>query len=215
VLRGASESEIRRMHLAAPRISYDLAAQRGEVPSAGRLLLQDTMPESPQREGGSMFGKSRGATAFQWEKDLVMDLAGEKITMSGDVLIVHQEPDSKEPTGRMQAARVQIDLFSAPAAPGTGSDAKSDPSMLGPSELRIKDLLADGGVRLSLPQLQLDAAEVAYDAVDELLTARGSDREPVEVFSGPGVSRGSFQEVVWNARTDQIEMRQVRAQVRR
>jgi lipopolysaccharide assembly outer membrane protein LptD (OstA) len=103
------------------------------------------------------------------------------------------------------------DASARKADTGAPSDA-----LFGPSELHLRSLSASGDIRLSAPQIQIEAQDVAYDAQAELLTARGNERQPVELYNESGVSRGSFQEVVWDVRAEQIHrMREARGQVRR
>jgi hypothetical protein len=220
VLSGDDPAEIRRMHLFASDIRYDVPSRRAEAPGNGRLLMQDTRRRPndavASAEGGAnqqLLSGFRGATAFQWDRGLVLDQSTNQMTMSGSVLIVHQDDANAAQSFRLQANQVVAGFLSdnPPATRPTGELAA-----MGPSNMRLKSLSADGDIMLSLGQIQLEAQTATYDAISELLTARGGDNRPVELFNDQGISRGSFQEIVWNARTEQIErMRQVQAQVRR
>jgi lipopolysaccharide export system protein LptA len=215
-LDGQRAGELRRIHLLAPEVRYDVESKRAEVPSAGRLLVQDTLPPRDDAQAGNrMLGNFRGATAFQWARDLVFDQAENRMTMSGDVLIVHEDPARTDQTFRLEAAQVRADMIDdAPARKADTGDAPR--ALFGPSELHLRSLSATGDIRLAAPQIQIEAQDVTYDAQRELLTARGSERQPVELYNESGLSRGAFQEVVWDARAEQIQrMREVRGQVRR
>ena len=215
-LDGQRDGELRRIHLLAPEVRYDVEAKRAEVPVSGRMLVQDTLPVRDAETGNRMLGNFRGATAFQWAKDLVFDQAENRMTMSGNVLIVHEDPARDDQSFRLEAAQVRAEMIDD--APARKADTRADATdaLFGPSELHLRSLSASGDIRLTAPQIQIEAQDVTYDAAAELLTARGSERQPVELYNASGVSRGSFQEVVWDARAEQIQrMREVRAQVRR
>lgn len=215
VLNGADDSQIRRVHLLAPELRYDLENRRAEVPCPGRMLVQDTR-QAVAAQSNRLLSDFRGATAFQWEKELIFDQSADQMTMSGSVLIVHQDQYKTSQSFRLEAAQVIADLLPNAERPATRPAGASGGGVFGPSELKLRSLSADGDIRLTASQIELDAQSVTYDALRDLLTARGSDRVPVELYNDQGLSRGSFQEVVWNTKTEQIErMRQVQAQMRR
>ncbi len=216
VLDGSDESQVRRMHLLAPEVRYHLDTRRAEVPSAGRMLVQDTRDRDASSESQDQpLGDFRGATAFQWSKDLVLDQSANQMTMAGSVLIVHQNQSNSTQSFRLEAQQVVADLLPAERPATTAPSDAGAVALLGPSDVRLKSLTAEGDIRMFASQVQVEANSVFYDALRNLLTARGRDRMPVQVYNDEGVSRGSFAEIVWNTRTEQIErMRQVQVQVR-
>jgi hypothetical protein len=57
---------------------------------------------------------------------------------------------------------------------------------------------------------------ISYDPIQELITARGSDRVPVRVYDPTGESAGSFVEIGWETRTQRIKhVKNVQAVIRR
>ncbi|HEX8343060.1 MAG TPA: hypothetical protein VF624_19310, partial [Tepidisphaeraceae bacterium] len=65
-------------------------------------------------------------------------------------------------------------------------------------------------------QLRMTANDASYDPARNLITARGTGQQPVELTDVGGTSSGSFDEVVWNLQTNRPEqLKNVRGAVRR
>ncbi|HEY7087199.1 MAG TPA: hypothetical protein VH518_03860 [Tepidisphaeraceae bacterium] len=229
---------LRRTNLFAPILTVDGETQQMTVPAAGRMLYQDlratTRPTSaPSSEPAvataagttgatttatiSPLGDMSGATAFRWDKQLNFDQKSMRAEMTGNVVIVHDDEKQKSEPYRLNAEKVSAD-FEREADKSDASSQKHDPSADGfmplSSSSKVKQLTAEGDVRFVSKQVEFNAGMVTFDPAQELLTAHGTERVPVEVSKG--LSIGSFQEVSWNTRTQQIKHIQgVQASIRR
>jgi hypothetical protein len=139
--------------------------------------------------------------------------------MLGDVVIVHESRDGAGEPFRLEAQRVAADFrtspTTAPATAPTTRPARSDELLAMPSDLELKLVTADGGARFISRQVRFDASEMTFDPATETLTARGTEARPMLLYDNEGVSTGTVQEASWNTRTQQITVKDMRAQIRR
>jgi lipopolysaccharide export system protein LptA len=212
ILADAGGGLLRRMHLFAPRIVVDAESQTMVVPSAGRLLYEDLRPTTqPTTAPASPLGNFSGATAFQWSKQLHVDQKANRARMIGEVVIVHQEAAGTSEPFRLDADQVTADFELDP-------NAEEKPDNLTPStsSMNIKMVTAEGQVHFTSRQIQFDADQISFDPVQELITARGSERVPVRVYDSNGASGGSFVEIGWETRTQRVKhVKNVQAVIRR
>jgi hypothetical protein len=215
VLADANGLPLRRLHLFAPVVKVDAETKLVTVPSAGRMLYEDrrstTQPSTaPTTAASAPLGDLSGATAFQWAKQLTYDQNINRAEMLGDVLIVHQETSGGGEPFRLEAQKVAADL--------EPPSKEKDKSTTKPTESgqKIKMLRASDGVHFVSSNIQFDADQVTFDPNAELLIACGSDRAPVQVYDEKGMSGGTFEEICWSTRTQQIvRLHKVQAQIRR
>jgi hypothetical protein len=212
VLNDANGQVLRRTHLFAPEVIYDQPLQALTIPHAGRMLYEDRReaPAGEQPQPGD-FENMRGATAFQWSRELIYNDVSLRAVMTGDVLVVHQASD-KSASYRLTSESVSAEFDRAEVASTRPTGETISPIS---SSLRLSRVTADGNVRFVSEGLQFEASTVTYDPVNDLLVARGRDRVPAVLLDEQGVSKGTFSELTYNLRTEQIAMKDFRAQVRR
>ncbi len=191
---------LRRIHLFAPSITVnagkDGAMGPVTIPSAGRMLYEDRRASagSTQPDEASI----RGAVAIEWAKSMSYDPAAEQVVLDGDVVIVHQAPE--ESPVRMLTQRLIAEL---------DTDAKSE-------NQQLKMVRAEGGASFTSSQIRFDAQTASYDPGSHRIIARGTERQPLEVFDENGVSSGAIEEVWWDVRNNRPErMKNVTGAVRR
>jgi hypothetical protein len=223
VLNDPQGKLLRRIHVLGDELWFEPAARKLSLPGPGRMLFDDRRPRdeasasSTQPSTGptaEMLARGfSGATAFKWDEGLAFDENSGVATMSGNVLIVHQ--DRFDPrfnfhmTCRTVSAELAKDPATRPSEPAAATGAL-------PSAAQLRSVAASGGVNFKSQQIELDAGEVQFDPNTGRLTARGTSRQPVQVFGGGNISRGTFQELVFNTRTDEIErVREFRGILRR
>lgn len=182
------------------------------VPSAGRMGISDHRrpPKQPQL-GSADEGGARGDTAFQWTDPkpgagapparLIYSEADHRADITGDVLIVHQDEDKKQPPVRLNARRVTA--FFEPAAKrqsvrGTSKqNASSDES----SQMQLRSLRALGPlVVVRRDADQMTARQVDYDPRRHLMIATGTDRNSV-VFDSAGTAQVLADRIEWDTIT--------------
>ena len=182
------------------------------VPTAGRMGISDhrRQPKQPLTAGADE-GGARGDTAFQWTDlkpgagsppaRLVYSEADHRADITGDVLVVHQDEDKKQPPVRLNAQRVTA--FFEPtskrqSATGTRrQNASSDES----SQMQLRSLRAIGPmVVVRRDADQMTAREVDYDPRRHLLIATGAGRNSV-VFDSAGAAQVLADRIVWDTIT--------------
>ncbi len=162
---------LRQSELKAELMRYVLAStQPGAkgtfiVPGPGQMLVRDHRPPAaaappstrpgqggkapaapPAQANAGDPGSSRGATAFKWSRQLTYDEATNTAVFTGDVLIVHQDDDSKEEPARLRADQVvavfepRPNLAAKPVVNQPG--AAPQPA----SQLQLKSMTATGNV---------------------------------------------------------------------
>lgn len=197
VLTGPGGEVLRRMHLFAPVARAEQGVKRFVVPAAGRMLYED---HRPAQQGASLLGEMSGATAFQWDHRFSFEQGNGEAEMTGGVVIAHE--GGGEPF-RLEAGRV-LAKFTEASQPATQ-----------PADVKLTQLVADGGVRFLSRQIHFDADHMSFDAAEGLLTASGSLISPVQIYDPNGLSIGTVRQAWWNTRTDQIGAREIQAMIRK
>ncbi|MBC8107845.1 MAG: hypothetical protein H7Z14_14750 [Anaerolineae bacterium] len=207
-------SLLRRLHLFAATFQYEPESKRMIVPVPGRMLYEDqrgatTKPADVKTNNRAPGDKLnlRGATAFEWQKELIYDDAARQATMSGDVDVVHRGA-ADSTSYRMRAQRIVANLM--PAEDGAARSDKSSPA-----EAKLKRLVADGGVTFTSSNLQFIAYRVEFDPDKHRLIARGTDRAPATLLDAGGLSQGTFTDLYYDTQLDRFRTENFRATVRR
>jgi hypothetical protein len=125
--------------------------------------------------------------------------------LRSDTLTAELEPDPNRPAGNQTPA-------GEPAAnSGAGGGViggSGDP-------VRLKRVIASGNVEVKSARANLEAGDLAFDPVAQVLTARGDQGNPVTMFDNVTGSTTQAGEVQWNTRTDQFQVKELRGKVRR
>jgi len=204
VLSDVSGTLLRRMHLFTDILNYDQQSQKLIIPGAGRMLVEDNRGSSTPATNPTLLGDAsmRGATAFEWQRELTYDEPGGRVEFAGSVRVVHQ--------GSGEAPfEVTADTMSADIARGKG-----DPTDR--TQVDVKKLNARGSVMFTSTDMQFNADEVEYDPATHLLIAKAMPGRFAELFYQTGISRGSFSELIFNTETNSTEsMKDFRATVAR
>jgi hypothetical protein len=216
---------LRGLNLYATIVTTNRATGRLEIPVPGEMLVRDHRPPEEKKaaadnlakpQEGPTLGSGRGNTAFAWKKSLIYDDAQRQAVMSGDVKVVHHpitregqpfnlwadtltaemEPDSPAAAAKPQAANQQ------PAKPG-GKQPK----------MRLKRALARGNVRVESMRLNVDARELSYDPVAQVLRAYGGENAPITVFDKEKGTTSTIGELEWNTATDQFRVKELTGKV--
>lgn len=199
LLKDKDDQLLRRIHLFAPGITVTAGAD-GElgpvnIPTGGRMLYEDRRESVAATQPQQAV---RGAVAIEWAKSMSFDPKSNQVTLDGDVVVVHR-PKEGDPL-RMLTQKLVAEL-----EPGKPGEAQ-----------KLKQVRASEGASFTSPQIRFDAAQAEYDPANERVIARGSERQPVEVFDQTGASSGSFEELWWNLKTNRPErLKNVTGSVRR
>lgn len=218
-------SLLRRVHLLAQVIQYDMVQKRMTVPVEGKMIAEDHRPTTqPAANGataearpagaglpGAGGGTSRGSTAFQWSRKFTYDDATRVAVMEGDlqnpVVVVHQEDKPNAKPYRLTADTVSAELeeveIKTDAKPA-GTQPATKPARQ--TKVQLKKVTADGHLVFNGPGAEIRAVHMEYDPTTQWLIARGTEREPVDfnIATQPG-GRKTAEEVQYNLESGMVK----------
>jgi hypothetical protein len=218
---------VRRTHLEASTVQYDLLAKQMNIPVPGRMIVEDHRPASTQPttkgaagearqasgNGDLGTGNNRGKTAFQWTKTFTYAEAQHQAIMTGDernpVIVVHQDDSPKAQTYRLTGSVVTADLEAAPEPAATqasagGAARPKDP--MSTQKMQLKRVTATGRLLFTGPGSEIHATEMEFDPTTHWLQARGNDRERVDfTIANQGGGAKQADEVRYNLETGEVK----------
>jgi hypothetical protein len=227
-------SLLRRTHLEAATVDYDMLLKKLLVPVEGRMIVEDHRPAATQPVAGANAAdanarpagasveqgaqNNRGSTAFAWTRQFTYDDAAHQAVMEGDaarpVVVVHRDDSPKAQLFRLTGETVTADLEAAPATqPSVKMNNPATKPVDPETRVQLKRVTATGHVLFTGPGAQMNALYMEYDPVTHWLIARGNERELVDfsVASQPGGSKRA-EEVQYNL--DSGEVRATKMSVR-
>jgi len=210
-------SLLRQLELKGPKVIYRIAGSESQpahsvlVPAAGQMLVRDYMPTTtrPSKDNGSGIEGGRGDTAFAWQDHMLYSEADHQAVMVGSVRIVYMAQGPNVEPVRIDADKVTAN-FEPTAKPATRASrpATNATNPAGQeSALHLKNVMADGRVRVRRGGSELLADHIDYDPVTHWMTARGTPDHPA-VFNAADPSQSATGEVLeWNTQTWNIRTR--------
>jgi hypothetical protein len=206
-------SILRETRIDSQLLQYDLLARRLTIPRPGRMLVRDhTPPDEKDKPKADADGLStqRGATAFQWAKNLDYSGVDQRAIMRGDVLIAYKPDEADALPVQVRADEVVARFEDKPAKDGTApahapAPAPANPAMgiVGPS-VQLRSVRVEGNVHVVRGTEELTAPRLTYDPISHWMRASGTDQTPAVFTSGPRGSGVTAREVVWNTKTWKI-----------
>ena len=165
---------------------------------------------------GPTVGSGRGNTAFQWSQSLVYDDAQKQAVMTGDVTVIHHPISKDGQPFNLWADQMTADMEADPAA--AASKADKPPSATKPADktpkMRLKRVLATGHARVESERLNIDASELSYDPVAQVLHARSTEGVPITIVDKQKGTTSTAGELEWNTATDQFRVKDLSGKVR-
>jgi hypothetical protein len=186
-LDDANGSPLRRGALVGDRLTYNAVSGRTEIPGPGWLEMED---HRPAKAGGN-----RGALAIKWKTGLLYDQPAHQVLITGDTVVgFRKEAKGAEPM-QLSAQRVTIDVL--PERAGAPAD----------SAIQISHVKAEEKVDMFFrgKGTHFTGHSVDYDPAKEEVTLRGSAEEPGRVLDDQDGSTGSFDELVIDTRTQEVD----------
>jgi len=175
------------------------------------MLVRDYMPSTtrPSKDNGSGIEGGRGDTAFAWQDHMLYSEADHQAVMVGSVRIVYMAQGANVEPVRIDADKVTAN-FEPTAKPATRATrpatSATDPAAE-ESALHLKNVMADGRVRVRRGGSELLADHIDYDPASHWMTARGTPDHPA-VFNAADPSQSATGEVLeWNTQTWNIRTR--------
>jgi hypothetical protein len=193
---------LRRLYMEAPLVQYQMQQRIFSVPVPGQMLVQDvSKPDKSDKSnpgGEPSVSDIHGATAFKWYKLLKYDELNRRVTMAGDVLIVHDSGGDNLPF-RLLAQTIVADLEPVPT---TQRAATQDDSTN--QKMRLKHVTASELVEFISQAKHFEASSVDYDPNTHMLVARGTERARAELYDDKGDITATFLQLRYNTQTGQI-----------
>jgi hypothetical protein len=162
-------------------------SRRLTVPAPGTMLVRDHRPPEKQAaaEDANAAGGARGASAFEWHKQLVYAESTHRADMTGAVRVVHRDEDPHQPPLEVDAETVTAFFEPAPRKPVIDPKHPQQKQAEADEAPQLKLLTATGPtVQVIRENTQMIAQRIDYDPRKHLLTATGSPRNPVVFDTG-------------------------------
>lgn len=209
-LRGDNKGHLlMQFNLESSRLDYAIPQQKMIVPQPGKIFFYDnrpaTEPSSKPATGNPLAGGDRrGMTAIKWDGELVYDQNSARIALDKNVFLRHEPLDKAQSPIDLRAGHMTVDLL------------KTGEQSAGPEQMSIRHLVAVDHVMFTTKTAQCQAASVDYTPATGLFIVRGAPDAPAVLFDQQGASKGTFAELHYNMKTEQIEsMTGFHANVRR
>lgn len=231
-------SLLRRTHLEAQTVNYDLLRKEMVIPVEGRMIVEDHRPTTqpvaaaqgePRPAGAKVDGNgenNRGTTAFHWPIKFTYDDSVHQAVMTGEanhqVVVVHRDDSPKAQSFRLTGDVVTADLeevattqpASKPVAVATTQATTKPADRL--SKVQLKRVTATGNLLFTGPGAEIHALFMEYDPHTHWLIARGTEQELVD-FTVANQPLGSkkAEEVHYNLDTGEVQATKLSLQMRR
>ncbi|HSV12806.1 MAG TPA: hypothetical protein VLI90_01005, partial [Tepidisphaeraceae bacterium] len=186
-LKDANGAPLRRGAVVGDRLTYDAEKGRTEIPGPGWLEMED--------HRSTKAGGNRGAMAIQWKTGLLYNKPANQVVITGDTLVGFRKDAKDAAPMQLKAQRLTIDV--QPEKAGAPADAS----------IQISHVRAEENVDMFLPGkgTHFMGHSVDYDPAKEEVTLRGSAQEPGRVLDEQGASTGTFDELVIDTRTQEVD----------
>jgi hypothetical protein len=202
---------VMQFDLRADAVDYNIPAQKMLVPVPGQIFFYDDRKVDPKAvakpagdKADPMAGDKRGTTAMKWDGELVYDQLGGRIALNRGIYMRHEPKDAGQAPMEMWADRVTVDLLKSGEKIAT-TKAANPAAAMPTDQINVRRLLAEENVRFAGRNLQFTASSAEYNPETGVFVARGTDRVPALLLDEQGASKGTFTEIRWNMRTQQID----------
>jgi hypothetical protein len=211
VLGDGSGALVRQFTLLSDSVNY-LADGGFSVPGAGRLLFVDRRlaPAQQPVRGQDRMPTGRGTTAMKWSDSLSYSPAARRLDFKGQVAFAHQPVEGRAGgdggaggagvKGDEEPLRLFADTLSAFLAPGSAAAAP-----LAGDTAQLDRITAEGNLIFTGRGLSVRAHTLEFLTAQQILTAAGRDRQPVEIDDPSGAGAGTADSVRLNLKTGQID----------
>jgi hypothetical protein len=237
-------SLLRRTHLEAATVEYDLLLKQMLIPVEGRMIVEDhrptTQPTAAQGEPRAASAKvdanaenNRGTTAFHWPIKFTYDDSVHQAVMTGEprnqVVVVHRDDSPKAQSFRLTGDVVTADLeevaipqpTTKPATQPTTravAGAATQPSKKEDrlSKVQLKRVTASGNLVFTGPGAEIHALYMEYDPHTHWLIARGNEQQLVDFrMANQPLGSKKAEEVHYNLESGEVQATKMSVQMRR
>lgn len=231
-------SLLRRTHLEAQTVNYDLLLKQMVIPVEGRMIVEDHRPTTqpvaaaqnePRPAGAKVDGNAennRGTTAFHWPVKFTYDDSVHQAVMTGEphnqVVVVHRDDSPKAQSFRLTGDVVTADLeevattqpTSKPVSVATTQATTKPADRL--SKVQLKRVTAAGNLLFTGPGAEIHALFMEYDPHTHWLIARGTEQDLVDfTIANQPLGSKKAEEVHYNLETGEVQATKLSLQMRR
>jgi len=221
-------SLLRRTHLEAPTVNYDLLKKKLVIPVEGRMIVEDHRPTTQPVAGGqgeprpaaakvdNNAENNRGTSAFHWFKNFTYDDSTHQAVMLGDaqnqVVVVHRDDSPKAQIFRLTGDTVTADLEEVATTQPTTKpvEVATTQATTKPADkltkVQLKRVTANGNLHFTGPGAEIHALYMEYDPKTHWLIARGNERDLVDFsISTQPVGSRKAEEVHYNLESGEVQ----------
>jgi lipopolysaccharide export system protein LptA len=190
-----------QFNLESTRLDYAIAQQKMVCPEPGKIFFYDDRKAAPAgapapapaQPNNPMAGQNaRGRTAIKYDDNLVYDQSTGRIELHKNVFLRHEPLDPKQSPMELRSQNMFVDLLKS------GTQAA-------PDQMAISHLLATDQVMFTDKTMQCQASSIDYTPATGIFIIRGQPNVPARMFDTVGASTGTFDEMYYNSKTQQIE----------
>ena len=159
------------------------------------------------QSGGSAEG--RGKTAFQWQKSLVYERAQQRATMTGDVIVLHQPDDPAGMPFKLTGQTLTASLRAQRTRPPAPAAQTCNPLHINRSASKWVSSgrsTSPARVRVTSTKFDVDAEDLSFDPIHQVIIAHGDPEHPVTVFFHETGSYQTMTYLYWDMATDTVRM---------
>jgi len=198
------ENILTRMHMHSEEVRYSESSQLLELPCAGLIGLEDN--EVKAKKEGAM--DTTGTSTLTWTGNLKFALDTGELTITEGVHMI-RVPTKPMPVpagmGGGEVKRIELfgDTLTAKLLPDP--ENKNKATLLGGGKPNLDNVKLDGSARLAAGEREVRALYLIYDAVNQIVSAKGTLRQPVQLVR-PGVSSPNTPGITYNLLTDELKV---------
>lgn len=168
-----------RTHVLANRIEYDPVKDQLTIPVPGQALYQDLREQKEESATGTL--------AMEWKKSLVVDRAGGRGTILGNVRVRHVPAKD----GEAGAVDVTADRITADFTPS--------------DKPQLTRVAADGAITFSSKDVQFTAGVIEYDPEIDMVTATGTNGDPPRLRTTDGAAGATFRSLKYRLKDQRLD----------
>jgi lipopolysaccharide export system protein LptA len=204
------------MYLEGPKIIADNAAGTLNVPSAGKMLIDDRQgiteasAERTARGSGSM-ASGPGTSLFEWAGSMSFDRGTGALTMLRSVNLKRDRASDRQLT-HLVAESLRATIRQSQKDPAGGSSAAGPPGVLAADRGELQSAHASGAVYMAVitptgvRTKELIADDLDYDAQAGSAEANARAGNMVTVFDAERASSESGTHMLWDLKTGNMQI---------
>jgi len=199
-----NQNILTRMYMNSDEARYSEASQLLELPCAGTIGLEDNEVKANKKDAMN----TTGTSTLTWTGNLKFALDTGELTITEGVHMIRVPTKPMTVPAGMGGGEVKrIELFGDTLTAKLLPDPenKNKATLLGGGKPNLENVKLDGTARLAAGEREIRALYLIYDAVNQIVSAKGTLRQPVQLVR-PGVSSPNTPGITYNLLTDELKV---------